>query len=676
MKARFPRYLNTLLFAAVLLLGVSVMLGWIVGIDLLVQVLPGLAPMQFNNALCFVLLGISGIAYVVGRTQFVLPLAASGLILSSLTLIQYLVNIDFGIDLLFMNTHEIIPTAHPGRMAPNSAIGHMLAFLSLLCLVSKNRVSIKLAGFLGALVLSTGIISLAGYFINVDGGYSWGRFTQMALHTSIGFVISGIALGLTILPERIKVEREKFNLWPYMVVILITVFLIDMQLPQGVAVGLLYVMPLLASWYFHNRKQIIVVAIICNGLIALDVLLATQSLESEAVFYNRIMSVLAVWVAASIFYYLKRISEQQKEADMKFKLAVQGTTAGIWDWVSVTNEHQWWSPQFYQLLGYKNQELPANLNSFKKVLHPDDYELTFKMVDRHFMKKTPFQVEYRLLHKTGKYKWFLGSGQATWNHEDQPVRMVGTIIDINARKLAEVAEQERTLQLAQKNRELEEFTYVASHDLQEPVRTISSFVNLFRETYADKLDEEANVYLDFMDGASKRSQQLIIDLLDYSRIGKERVTETVILKKVLENVMTDITVRIDEANATVTFDDNLPILQGQTTELRLLFQNLISNAIKFRKKNVDPIIHVGYSTSNDNHVFSISDNGIGIDEKYIDRIFVIFKRLHGKSEFEGTGIGLAHCKKVVELHGGKIWVKSELGKGSVFHFSIPMEQKA
>lgn len=295
------------------------------------------------------------------------------------------------------------------------------------------------------------------------------------------------------------------------------------------------------------------------------------------------------------------------------------------------------------------------------------------MVDRHFTKKTPFQVEYRLLHKSGKYKWFLGSGQATWNSNDKPLRMVGTIIDIHARKLAEVAEQERTLELAQKNKELEEFTYVASHDLQEPVRTISSFVNLFKETYADKLDDEAKLYLDFMDGASKRSQQLIIDLLDYSRIGKERVIETANLNTVIKNVMTDLTVRMDEAKAIVTFDE-LPTVQAQITELRLLFQNLITNAIKFRKKDTNPIIHIGYSVLEKNHVFSVSDNGIGIEEKYVDRIFVIFKRLHSKTEFDGTGIGLAHCKKVVELHDGKIWVESELGKGSVFYFSIPMKQ--
>lgn len=631
--------------------------------------------MQFNNALCFILLGAAGVAYQLHSKKVLGFFVVSGILLSGLTLIQYPLKINFGIDLLFMNTQEIIPTALPGRMAPNSAFAHVLAFASLLLLVFENEKSARIASWLGAIVAALGLVSLAGYLIDAEGGFNWGRYTQMSLPTSLGFIIIGSALGVTGIPKRMYDEGRKFWLWPYEIILLTTVFLIDLQLPQGVAVGLLYVMPLLAAWGFSNRKQIIVVAIICNALIVVDVLVATKSLDSEAVFYNRIMSILAVWVAAGIFYYLKKISEQQKEADIKFKLAVEGTTAGMWDWISVDSNKEWWSPKFYELLGYENDEIEASLDNFSAFLHPDDSEHTFKMEERHFTKRTPFLTEYRLLHKTGKYKWFLGSGQATWDNKGTPIRMVGTIVDINARKLAEVAEEERTQQLAAKNKELEEFTYVASHDLQEPVRTISSFVNLFRETYADKLDDEAKQYLDFMDGASKRSQQLIVDLLDYSRLGKNRETDQVNLDQVLENVLVDLTVRIKESEATVTLG-KLPTVEGQATELRLLFQNLISNAIKFRKEDVLPEVHVSAKTTDDEHIFSVSDNGIGIDSKYADRVFVIFKRLHGKSAFEGTGIGLAHCKKVVELHGGRIWFDSEPGNGSTFHFTIPKIHKA
>ena len=652
-------------------MGLVVVLGWKFEIPQLVRVLPGLAPMQLNNALCFILLGASGIAYQLNRKKTFVFLGMVGILLSGLTLIQYVLNTNLGIDLLFMDTHEMIPTSHPGRMAPNSAFAHVLSFAALLLLALNRFTTFRVASWLGAVVVAFGIVSLAGYLIDIEGGFSWGKYTQMALPTSVGFIIIGSAIGVAGIPRRIHFGGRKFSLWPYEIIILATVFLIDLQLPQGVAVGLLYVMPLLASWYFPNRSQILVVAVICNGLIALDVIVATESLDSQAVYYNRVVSVLAVWVAAAIFFYLKRISDQQKESDLKFKLAVEGTTAGIWDWISVDSNEEWWSPKFYQLLGYENNEIEASLDNFSSFLHPDDAPSTFKLVERHLTKRAPFIIEYRLQHKSGKYKWFLGSGQATWDKDGKPIRMVGTIVDINARKLAEVAEQERTIQLAQKNRELEEFTYVASHDLQEPVRTISSFVKLFKQTYSDKLDDEANTYLDFMEGASKRSQQLIVDLLDYSRLGKDRKTEKVNLNQVLQNVLIDLTVRIKESGAEVTLEQ-LPEIEGQTTELRLLFQNLISNAIKFRKKDITPKIHVSVEANDDEYSFSISDNGIGIDEKYLDRIFVIFKRLHGKSEFEGTGIGLAHCKKVVELHGGRIWVESRLTQGSTFKFCIPV----
>jgi len=648
-----------------------VVLGWKFEIPQLVRVLPGLAPMQLNNALCFILLGASGIAYQLNRKKTFVFLGMVGILLSGLTLIQYVLNTNLGIDLLFMDTHEMIPTSHPGRMAPNSAFAHVLSFAALLLLALNRFTTFRVASWLGAVVVAFGIVSLAGYLIDIEGGFSWGKYTQMALPTSVGFIIIGSAIGVAGIPRRIHFGGRKFSLWPYEIIILATVFLIDLQLPQGVAVGLLYVMPLLASWYFPNRSQILVVAVICNGLIALDVIVATESLDSQAVYYNRVVSVLAVWVAAAIFFYLKRISDQQKESDLKFKLAVEGTTAGIWDWISVDSNEEWWSPKFYQLLGYENNEIEASLDNFSSFLHPDDAPSTFKLVERHLTKRAPFIIEYRLQHKSGKYKWFLGSGQATWDKDGKPIRMVGTIVDINARKLAEVAEQERTIQLAQKNIELEEFTYVASHDLQEPVRTISSFVKLFKQTYSDKLDDEANTYLDFMEGASKRSQQLIVDLLDYSRLGKDRKTEKVNLNQVLQNVLIDLTVRIKESGAEVTLEQ-LPEIEGQTTELRLLFQNLISNAIKFRKKDITPKIHVSVEANDDEYSFSISDNEIGIDEKYLDRIFVIFKRLHGKSEFEGTGIGLAHCKKVVELHGGRIWVESRLTQGSTFKFCIPV----
>lgn len=234
-----------------------------------------------------------------------------------------------------------------------------------------------------------------------------------------------------------------------------------------------------------------------------------------------------------------------------------------------------------------------------------------------------------------------------------------------------VALNKKTTELQNKNIELEQFAYVASHDLQEPLRTVTSFVELLDNDHKGKLGEHGDKYLNFISQASARMSALIKCLLDYSRIGKNRQRVTVDCNKILRQVYDDLGSTIQEMNASIEIDA-LPILKGFEIELRLLFQNLLTNAIKFRKKGISPLINISAKKMENDWVFSIRDNGIGIDDAHKEKIFVIFQRLHGRNEYEGTGIGLAHCRKIVELHGGKIWVESTLHQGSTFYFTIPI----
>jgi len=230
--------------------------------------------------------------------------------------------------------------------------------------------------------------------------------------------------------------------------------------------------------------------------------------------------------------------------------------------------------------------------------------------------------------------------------------------------------QQRTAELESKNRELEQFAYVASHDLREPLTTTSGFIELFRKKYKGNLDEDADKMIAYILQANERMKVLIQDLLDYSRIGRKTELKLVDCNIILKDVLADLDNAIQKFHANVDIH-RLPVINAYPTELKLLFQNLISNSIKFRKPHEAPLVNVGAERKNGLWEFSVRDNGIGIDEKHRDRIFVIFQRLHTRSEYEGSGIGLAHCKKIVELHGGKIWVESERGKGSTFYFSIP-----
>ena len=173
-----------------------------------------------------------------------------------------------------------------------------------------------------------------------------------------------------------------------------------------------------------------------------------------------------------------------------------------------------------------------------------------------------------------------------------------------------------------------------------------------------------------MEGASLRSQKLISDLLEYSRIGRQQEVVDIDTRELMNDILNDLSLVIEETKADIKIG-NLPTIKGHNTDIRLLLQNLITNAIKFTKSGTEPKIGISAIEHDDTYEFIVSDNGIGIDPKFHDRIFIVFKRLHGRSEYEGTGIGLAHCKKVVDLHHGKIWVDSEVGKGSSFHFILP-----
>lgn len=244
-----------------------------------------------------------------------------------------------------------------------------------------------------------------------------------------------------------------------------------------------------------------------------------------------------------------------------------------------------------------------------------------------------------------------------------------SIKDITAQKEAQAQIDSHIKIMEEKNKELEQFTYIASHDLQEPLRSITSFIELFQQEYQGVFDENAQIYFEFVLQSTGRMKELIKGLLDYSRIGKQMIIRKEDLNEIMRNVLHDLTNSIEKNKATVTFDE-LPSIYASGLHLRILFQNLIANSLKFNKPGVRPAVHISAKQDTTHWTFCVKDNGIGMDTKYQEKIFTIFQRLHTKDTYEGTGIGLAHCKKIAQLHDGKIWFESEPGEGTEFYFTI------
>jgi PAS domain S-box-containing protein len=320
-----------------------------------------------------------------------------------------------------------------------------------------------------------------------------------------------------------------------------------------------------------------------------------------------------------------------------------------------------------ELLGFKREELMGK----------NDYDFFSKEQADFFTEKDAEVLKNGKLHDipeepiNTKYKGtrILETKKIPiLDEKGNPLYLLGISNDITERKKVDDELKHKSEELARSNTELEQFAYVASHDLQEPLRMVTSYLQLIEKRYKDKLDQDANEFIQYAVDGSYRMRTLIQSLLEYSRINRAKPFEWIDLSVLLNDVLGNISELVKENNAIIKVP-KLPKIFGDYVLIDQLFQNLIANAIKFRSSE-NPEITISVTSRNNEYLFSVKDNGIGIQEEYSDKIFVIFQRLHSKEKYAGTGIGLAICKKIVERHGGKIWVESEIGKGSTFYFTI------
>ncbi len=326
---------------------------------------------------------------------------------------------------------------------------------------------------------------------------------------------------------------------------------------------------------------------------------------------------------------------------------------------------------FCKISGYSAQELIGKDHRVvNSSYHPKEF---FREMWRTISHGKVWHGEIRNKAKNGEYYWVDTTIVPFLDEVGKPYEYLAIRADISERKKAEARIHQYMLELERSNQELEQFAYIASHDLQEPLRMVGSYMDLLRRRYGPSLDKDAREFVDFaVDGAS-RMKQLVNDLLQYSRINRASEASPVDCGVVVERVLRTLKARIDESGANIVVD-SLPVVMADETQMVQLFQNLIANAIKFRRDGVDPQIHISARAKDGRWQFEIEDNGIGIEKKYADKVFVIFRQLHDKSRYEGTGIGLAVAKRIVERYHGTIWFESVYGSGTTFFFTLPGDE--
>jgi len=356
----------------------------------------------------------------------------------------------------------------------------------------------------------------------------------------------------------------------------------------------------------------------------------------------------------------------------RYNLVAKATNDIIWDWDLLTGEIIRSKSNMKKLFGY-NAEVDINNASFWNAqVHPQDLPKVtekFALVFSNSLEEY-IDMEYRFRKADGTYAYVYDKGYIVRNKDGKAIRMIGSCQNITKLKESELQLQKHVKELAISNEELEQFAYVASHDLQEPLRMVTSFLTQLDKKYGTVLDEKGKKYIEFAVDGAKRMRQIILDLLEYSRAGRTMDSmENIDLNELIQEIQTLNMKKIEERKAVIIFDE-LPQIYGHSSPLRQVFQNLISNALKYSKDDIPAKINIIAEELKQHWQFAVTDNGIGIEQEYFDKIFIIFQRLHNKDEYSGTGMGLAITKKIIENLGGKIWLSSEEGKGSTFYFTI------
>lgn len=631
----------------VMLLSATILIGWVFEIESLKRIGPGFGPIKVNAALSFLLLsallrsssssGSAALADPGRKHPLTLTLAIAVVAIGSATLLQHLLKVNFGIDEWLAIDDEPAPGESPGRMSLLTAAAVVLLgcvfILRHLRIVPMLRESLALGAF------AIGYLALMGYVYDAEALYRWGA-TAVSVPAAVCVLL--LASACLLLPPHFRLMRPVLS-----------------KRPGGVLV----------------RRLLPVALFVAPAVDWVQVRAAGQMGESSMALVgiaNVALLVLLVWgtgKAVQVAQSQRMLAEENvRTTEERLRLALQAAGGGAWD-LDLVREQAWWSNEMYRIWGVEPGKT-LRLADTLELIDPQDRDHVMQQVRKAVRDHTAFECEFRLRTHGTRPLWMASRGQVHYASSGQPERLIGITLDISAQKANEASLREANEALTRSNVELQRFAHVAAHDLQTPLRSIGSFAELLKVHFGNQLDARGREWLDRVVSSAVQLRTLVRDLLQYSSIDTQPLAgASVSMDQVLDRVLLLLDAEIRATHCVITRTE-LPAVCGDESQLAQVLLNLIANAIKYRS-SLAPIIHVSAERSNDSWLFAVRDNGIGIDSRHFERIFDVFERLHNAQEYPGTGIGLAICRRVVQRHGGTIWVESQLGVGSTFFFTLP-----
>lgn len=631
----------------IILISIFFLIGWALDIGFFKTPGSNFPTIKSNTAFAFLLIGISMWLLQkkrINRGNLIIAriLSLIVLLIGSLTLFEYLFGINLGIDqILFMEPVGAFKTATLNRMSLVAASSLVLIGFSLLTLNIDEKRNFHL---FQVLIIFAGLISF--------------------------LVILGYLYQTTIYPVQNTTAPSPYG---SMILILITIAVLASRPDKGF-------MEILSS----NRISGIFGRRILLVIVIVPLILGYLRLSGEqmgfydtgfgtaiTIFFTIIIMMILIWLSIQSIDKIDIGRFLAEERNRRQANLLNLTHDAIFV-RNLNDEITFWNKGSEEAYGWNEKDV---LGKIPHKLLKAEYPKPLNEIQTEVLKYGEWNGELKHRKRDGTQVIVLSRWTLERDENGNPIGFLEINRDITDRKEAEEKLEENLMELKRSNEELRQFNFITSHDLQEPLRSITSFAQLLEMRYKNKLDRNADEYIDFIVDGALRMKEMIKGLLEYSLVGnKTKRFKPVDIGKALNNALSNLHAAIEENNAEIMIE-KLPTIIADESQLVQLFQNLIGNAIKFKKHEVRPKIHISAKKDSkiEEYIFIVSDNGIGIESQYKDRIFQIFKRLHTVDEYSGAGIGLAIAKRIVERHGGRIWVESELGHGATFYFTIPIK---